>query len=183
MQTSFLPYIYIWLTIIVCLATCNYDLVNGVNPFDTNFFKVKRKNSKSFLPQFNPLNRPFDTNLSNSDIQLHLMNSNLDKFNHNNVNKNHNIDTFKGLNSQLTASSESFTTSRNSFSINQQHQQQKTPINDKDRFVFQKQLEKQAIETYAQQLTNNHQFNQISHKSFQSLTCEPKTFPQYVENR
>ena len=44
MQIPFLFLSYIWLSVLVCLATCNnYDLSNGVNPFDTNFFKVKRK--------------------------------------------------------------------------------------------------------------------------------------------
>lgn len=109
MQTLFLSYIWL-IAIFVCLATCNNDLSNGVNPFDINFFKVKRKNSKLFFADPFIQKSPMDNNLTRSDFYLNSIMSN--SFNNDDRLKN----PTDNLNSRLTASN-SMTTSSSQSSI------------------------------------------------------------------
>lgn len=176
MQTPFLS--YIWLTILVCLATCNYDLANGVNPFDTNFFKVKRRNSKDnnkfFLPSLNPLQKPIDNNYTRTDLlKLSLMDSNRlthDRYNHRNPGEH------RSHLEAIEATSDSFSTtaSHTSFSYNNNVQQPNDGQSIRNKAI-----------AYAQSINNqqyNHHFEQLPFESSQSLNCEPKVFPQLVVN-
>lgn len=117
MQIPFLS--YIWLSVLVCLATCNnYDLsTNGVNPFDTNFFKVKRKHhlhprgfssdhSRAFISNLfqGPItnsNNNHNSTRSNAYVDVVASPLGANRFNHNN--RNSHLTT----NSMTTSSSQS----------------------------------------------------------------------------
>lgn len=106
MQIPFLFLSYIWLSVLVCLATCNnYDLSNGVNPFDTNFFKVKRKHhlhprgfnsdhSRAFISNLfqgpitnsNSNNRNSTRGQAYADVVANPLAEPLNRFDHNNRN-------------------------------------------------------------------------------------------------
>lgn len=129
---------YLWLTVIVCLTTCNYDLSNGhLNSFDKNFFKIKRKNSKStFQTAFNPFRSVIDNNnLTRQSDYYDLISNPVSYSNYNNFNNLNNLnnlnDNFNKINSQLSqTSSNSFTTSSSSFLINNYNNKESPSSNE-----------------------------------------------------
>ena len=83
-----------WLAILVCLVTSS----NGVNPYDTNFFKAKRKHLKAFLSDIFQGSIDNHQNLTRNDyINLIKITNSLNDELKNELNHNHN--------SQLTTSS------------------------------------------------------------------------------